>query len=308
MRKVLYFAFAAFAALACNKQENAGTDYPALPEIDIDTSTRQLIVTDQSSNTLRIYDQPTRLLLWSWSASESNILAEHQQWFDLPDECKPVMDCNYILTTASKGGVALIDIKSKKVIFYACPSNNPHSAEILPDGNIVVAASGGYLSLYKFDPASAYVPKYIARYDFEEVHNVVWDAARECLWSCGASEMRKYSYDGKSLNLIKSIPLPAMWAHDLVPWRDGKKLVVTTGSTVNLFDPEIMEFTTASCFKQTDIKSVSFGPVAICTTPVESWWTPEVLNFNTGERVFFKSNLQMYKARWRIENTFSYGK
>lgn len=309
MTRYHYIAILSALLLAVSScdQEETSPEIKVFPELSLETSDHQLIVTDQSSGTVRIYDQPTRCLLWCWSASDSNILPAHRSWLKLTDECKPVLDCSCLLITASDGGAALVEIGTGKVRFYAYPGENPHSAEILPDGNIVVSSSKGYVTLYKYDPTTAYVPKPMARYELAGAHNAVWDARRNCLWVAGDAEMVKYAYDGSSLTVLARVALPALWGHDLVPYRDEDRLVLTTGSSVNFFDPQTMKFTTADCFKQGNIKSVSFGPMAICTTPTTSWWTPEVSNFHSGERVFFGAALQIYKARWRVPNTFSYG-
>jgi len=54
---------------------------------------------------------------------------------------------------------------------------------------------------------------------------------------------------------------------------------------------------------------VSDGPESlpvIITLPKTSWWTDEVLDIKR-QRIFFKEGLKIYKARWVVPNTFSYG-
>lgn len=57
------------------------------------------------------------------------------------------------------------------------------------------------------------------------------------------------------------------------------------------------------------IKSLSTGPTGfpiLSTTPTESWYTDQVLDFRTGLRAFYLDGAQIYKARWRVDNPFSY--
>ena len=76
-------------------------------------------------------------LLWSWrAAGDPGIRRDHLRWFNNPDECKVVNHGKGLLITASGGVVALLSIPENRVIFYARAGKNPHSAVLLPDGNI----------------------------------------------------------------------------------------------------------------------------------------------------------------------------
>lgn len=318
MKRTLFYCFAAFLLAACSKGDDSaesnrtGNGGGHSAEVTIDTSERQLIVTEQASASIMIYDQPSSKLLWQWTAADSSIPASRQKWFRLPDEARPVYNCSCLLVTASGGGVALIRIRDKKVLFYAKPDGNPHSAEVLPDDNIVVASSdGGYLTVYERDTVTGYAKGFLSRTELTAAHNVVWDLERSCLWSAGGETLYCYSYADGELHPIRSIALPAGCgnAHDLTPVYGMDQLLLSTNSRCFSYNPAADAVAEVQCFQQNAIKSISTGPfgyATVCTRPTESWWSPEVLNFNSGERVFSMPDYRIYKARWRVETPFSY--
>lgn len=40
-------------------------------------------------------------MLWSWTPADSDLTAAEQAWFELPDEVKPIYNCDYLLVTAT---------------------------------------------------------------------------------------------------------------------------------------------------------------------------------------------------------------
>jgi len=317
MKRTLLYCFAAILLAACSKSDDSaesgegGNGGGHLAEVTVETSQRQLIVTEQASNSILIYDQPSRKLLWRWTAADSAIPAARQKWFRLPDEARPLYNRSCLLVTASGGGAALIRIRDRKVLFYACPGGNPHSAEVLPDGNLVVASSDGYLTVYRCDTVAGYAEGYLSRTELTAAHNVVWDLKRACLWSAGGESMCRYAYADGRLHLVRSTPLPAGCgdAHDLTPVYGRDLLLLSTNSRCLSYDPAADAAAEVQCFQQHAIKSISTGPfgfATVCTRPTESWWSSEVLHFNSGERLFSMSGYRIYKARWRVETPFSY--
>ena len=99
------------------------------------------VLAEQSRRAIVIRDAETHRNIWSWDPYTACVPAAQQGWFVNPSEVKPVFNRRYILMTASGGAVALIRLSDHKLMFYANCGQNPHSAEVLPDGNIVTAES-----------------------------------------------------------------------------------------------------------------------------------------------------------------------
>ena len=254
----------------------------------------------------------SKQIAWEWNARSSNIAQDHIKWFDNPDEAKAVYNNKFVLITASGGGVALIRISDKKVIFYAYAGGNPHSAELLPDGNIVTASStGGFLKLFKVDTLT--FPDKISpkSYPIVDGHNVVWDKKRQVLWAGSGTQLYAYRYNADcqnpALTLRDSITLPAN-LHDLFPIYGKDALWLSTDLNVFSFDISAKKFEPFEAKFPDHIKSLSSGPTGypvLMIHPKEKWWTDEVIS-STGESIFKKEGLRIYKGRWFLENHFSY--
>lgn len=296
--------------MGCQKNPDIPRKEAPLEPITLETSKKQVIITEQASASVMIFDQPSRKNLWGWSADDAEVIPSgRKKWFRLPDEAKPVDNRGSLLITASGGGVALVRISDKKVLFYAHPGGNPHSAEMLPDGNIVVASStGGKLSVYSPDPANEYVASKLSETELSDAHGCVWDKKRICLWAAGGSSLVCYDYRDGVLTVRSRFSVPTSYAHDLAPVYGQDRMILSTGSSLYYFDPESKTFSPVEgAASVKDVKSVSTGPdgfVALCTIPEESWYTSQVLDLFTGLRAFHLAGAQIYKARWRVDYDF----
>jgi len=273
-----------------------------------------IVLAEQSQHRVAIADVPAQKIIWEWKPELSNVKPEHVKWFSNPSDAKVVYKGAYILTCASGGGVALVRIADKKTVFYAYAGGNTHSAEVLPDGNIVAASStGNYLTVFSVDTTSFPENVYSHKIPIPFGHNVVWDHQRKLLWSAGQAELHtfKYNFNKTQPDLIPDtmVALPGKEAHDLFPVYNSDALWLTNTTNVYQVNAATKALTMANTTYQKNIKSVSDGPESlpvIITLPKTSWWTDEVLDIK-GQRIFFKEGLKIYKARWVVPNTFSYG-
>lgn len=280
-------------------------------------STRPILICEQSLGQVLIIDSLSKGQLWSWKATEA-LPAQQAAWFSEIDEAKAVYNRQYVLLTASSGGVALVRVKDKKVMFYTNAKGSPHSAELLPDGNIVVACSsngtadGDALKLYRIDSLQALVSAETKRYNLTFGHNAVWDVKRNVLWATDDQNLYSYSYNGDRANpeLVKNadfFALPDKSPHDLFPVYGKEQLYLTTAAGIYLFDMQAKTFT-PHAYTQANIKSVSDGPAGFGTLivkPNNSWWTDRLTNIR-GSSIFYVQGYKMYKARWFVDNPFSY--
>jgi hypothetical protein len=279
---------------------------------ELDDCKECVVLCEQSKHRIAIVDSDTKRWIWEWSAANSRIPSEHKKWFDFPDEAKPVYDNRYILMTASGGVVAMIRISDKKVVFYAFAGGNPHSAEVLPDGNIVSSSStGNFLKLFKMDTTALPDKVFSKVYPVIDGHNVVWDKKRNVLWAGSDKQLYAYHYSlncaDPSLVLTDSITLPDN-LHDLFPVHGQDALWLSTDAHVYRLDLATAKVKTGDFKVAHNIKSISSGPNSYATIviqPKEKWWTDEVVS-STGVSIFREPELKIYKARWLLKNHFSY--
>lgn len=279
----------------------------------LDECKQCLLLTDQSQNRILIVDVISGAILWEWSAATSNIASDHRNWFRNPSDVKPVYNRKYLLVVASGGGVALVRISDRKTLFYAHAGWNPHSAELLPDGNLVSASSNGNeLTVFKVDTLGAPNTGKKVTYFLEDGHNVVWDLNRSCLWATAGDTLKSFYYNNNRDEPVliegEKIMIPTSGSHDLFPVYGEDALWLSTVESFYRFDISSKTFDLHPSSLQENIKSISSGPVqypTVVVVPKEQWWSDEVLDVD-GNTVYKLSGLKIYKARWFLNNSFSY--
>ena len=259
-------------------------------------------------------------ILWKWDTRE-NVSEEFGKTFAHVDECKPARGTDLVLVTSSYGGIAVVRVEDKKVIFYGLPRGNTHSIALLPDGNVVsISSTGAFIALFATtigtpDEGKVDVPPITPihkKYELEGGHGLVWDAKRNLLWALGSKEIVAYRYNGDKTNpeLIEQarqkLEGAAYGGHDLYP-APGYDALMTTGRGVSVFDPDAMTFTTV--WKRPGVKSVSITPdgaAALVQLPNEEWWNESLYYGDAKETVVGTSDgARFYKARWFVKNEFS---
>ena len=277
------------------------------------------VLAEQSKRAIVIRDAETQRNIWSWDPYTACVPSAQQNWFVNPSEVKPVFNRRYILMTASGGAVALIRISDHKLMFYANCGQNPHSAEILPDGNIVTAESkSGEINTFVVDTVKVLGTK-ANTIKIGNAHNVVWDRKNSYLYttgtiSSGVTALFRFKYnndDPASPKLTNQARIYTFdkesGGHDLFPvYGENNKLWFTAASAVYKFDISTDTPTCEKVYDEPGIKSICNGPDGILMLkPTEEWWAEGLVN-EKGEELFKMGGAKIYKGRWMIDNTFSY--
>lgn len=284
----------------------------------IENGDRLLALVDQREDKAVVINVSTGERVWEWDPQKSAIPDSKKPQFTLLDGIKPIYNCKYLLITATRGGVAIVRMNDSKVMFYALPMGYPHSAEVLPDGNVVVACSdapdklGNKLKLYEVDTTQVYSKEPIGEYDNFYAHNAVWDKENLLLWTTADDKLFSWTYEKKDdkMTLIphETLALPDKTAHDLFPVYGEKKLWLTTASAVYKFDVSKKTFTKFIGAVTKNIKSITSGPneyPIILLSPNQNYWSDRLIDSN-GRTVYMKPDAKIYKARWILQNAFSY--
>jgi len=293
-------------------------DAPVVQDEIFQLPEKAYVLAEQSRRAIVIRDAETHRNIWSWDPYTACVPAAQQGWFVNPSEVKPVFNRRYILMTASGGAVALIRLSDHKLMFYANCGQNPHSAEVLPDGNIVTAESkSGEINTFVVDTVKVLRAK-VNTVKLGNAHNVVWDKKRSYLYATatitgGVTALFRFKYDGNRSNpkLTNQTRIYTFdkesGGHDLFPvYGEEDKLWLTAASAVYKFDISTDVPTCEKVYSIADIKSICNGPDGILMLkPTEEWWAEGLVN-EKGEELFKMDGAKIYKGRWMIDNLFSY--
>lgn len=223
--------------------------------------------------------------VWAWDVKNSTIPTDHHNWFKDILEVKCVNKGRDLLLCAGGKGhaIALIDVASKSVRFYAQVTGNIHSADLLPDGNLLAVGSDspttgsvkGFISVIATQVAG-HDPLNPSRrtYPLENAHGVVWDDVQKCAWAhesnlgCTFANMVQFEYNGvvdkPELRVIARHPIAICNGHDLFPTADPTKLFLTDLGHIYLFDTkkfgtpqQLTEYPDQLLAAKKDVKGIS---------------------------------------------------
>ncbi|MFJ6383601.1 DUF6528 family protein [Kitasatospora sp. NPDC092039] len=307
----------AVALLLCVPGNGAWAGSPGRQVAVVDQASRSVLVL-QSAEELMAYRGPDRLpVVWAWSADRAPELADlapARSWTG-PDEAKSRVrqGRRYLLTTASGGLAAVVETATGRVHWAADlgAAANPHSIELLPDGNVAVAASsGGWVRLYAASQgprAAAY-----AEFPLPGAHGVHRDARTGLLLVLGDTSLTALRVGGTpaapTLAEVRSTPLPAPGGHDLAAVSASPgRFWVTTSAGLWRYDPAADRFTAvhlADPAAERDLKSVGDEPgtgrlLTVApdhTAPCD--WCTSVITLHRPEGARVLRGTHLYKARW----------
>lgn len=245
--------------------------------------------------------------VWSWKAAGRPELPEAMRAkFATTDDCKPVDGGQRILVTSSSGAVGLVERASGKVLFYGAAAN-AHSADMLPRGRVVVAASTHEQGnrFVVFDLKKSGQPLFET--EGQGAHGVVWDGSRQVLWTLSDSCLRAYRLadwetDRPRLEKTAEYSLPEPDGHDLAAVPDTNLLSVTTGQHAWVFDRDRRVFSPhPQLGNQPSVKCITVNPATrqiVWTQADEGFWWTGTLRFLNPEKKAEFTGQHLYKARW----------
>ena len=323
-KKIMTLMAGAFVALgisSCSQYDDVGPVQEA-PKAEFVMPENAVVLAEQSRTAILVMDMSTKKVVWEWEPLTGGIPSAKRSLFKKPSECKPVLNNEYVLMTASGGAVALIRFADKKVMCFAECGVNPHSAEILPDGNIVTAESKqGEINLFAVDMEKGTMVKKSTK-KIGNAHNLVWDAKRQCIYTTGTINNAgksvtalfrfKYNNDKENPALTNQARIYTFdnekGGHDLFPvYGETDKLWLTAEHGVYQFDMSAATLAATTIYEIGDVKAVGKDAQGndYLLKPTESWWAPCVVD-GAGNEYFNLASSKIYKFRLVQDNQFSY--
>lgn len=277
----------------------------------------RIVAADQGATNLVMFSGApgaSTNILWRWNPfDDPGVKPEYAATFAHISECKPIDGGKTILTCASFGGVAAVDVATARAKWYALASrgrDGPHSVDLLPNGHVAVANSVGCDALEIIDVASSpFDPaeqRRVRAFDVSGAHGVVWDASRKRLFVLGYTNLYAFAYAKASGFVMKTAVCSYAdrsgdpYGHDLVP--DGKGSYYFTNHT-GVWRLSLDTFALSSVRLRANAKSFSRDSVKgdLLQIPIEKWWSDRltvIVPDGSSRTIGPFPGSRFYKARW----------
>jgi hypothetical protein len=270
-----------------------------------------LALADQASRTMYLVDPAES----DWGRSDAV-----QESYRIPDEMLQLFNDvklrnsafyeKQVMLLCTSGSVAVVSYPEREVLWMAhCPHSNAHSIELLPNGNVAVAAStAGWVRIYtpsQRDRFSDYT-----EYRLPSAHGVQWDPQAKVLWALGGDRLVALEVGGAAtpqIGELFSADLPTKQGHDLQPVAgDSDRIWVTTGSQVYQFVKSRREFDSGyadhASISLPAVKSIgnfATGQVVLTRPAPGSLysWTTDTVYFYRPQLVKRREGMALYKVR-----------
>lgn len=290
-------------------------------------SAAQIVVTEQATDQILVLDsyrdswQQTKIS-WRWRPTAQNGLGDLVDNWGAPDEAKLRHHDgqDYLLVTDSWGLAAVVPYPQGDTAYWAADverKNNPHSIDLLPDGNVAVVAShGNWLRLYTASQG-ARSTNYV-EFALPDGHGVFWDDDTDLLWALGGHDLVALRVGGTpaapTLTEVKRIELPTPGGHDLQPVAGRRdRLWITSGSQVYQYSKSrntfLQDYPDRERINVTGVKSVGDEATSgqILTSVVQNknlcTWCTDTATLTYRRDHLTLHGAQIYKARWWVDPT-----
>lgn len=282
-------------------------EVPDLPFYDEDMD-HQILISDIGKQTILQMDldlcegdysklTTDECIVWEWNANEDPNCHYFLNYGldDAKIRYSAYWERDVVIACSSNGWAGVIDYENKTLLWENAFSNCPHSVELLPNGDLVVAGSGG--NNWETDGELVLIPfsqgqtTQSSAIHVPSCHGVQWDPERELLWVLGYYGVIgvEAGEDG-SLTQIEGMgaefgPLDG-GGHDFAPvYGELGKYWVTAHHKVWQFDAETMKleslYDRSLDYSKKDVKGIAYfadGTMVTCVGGVgvklyESWST-----------------------------------
>lgn len=269
-----------------------------------------IATTNQAVPRIEVYDpveyanwNTAGALKWSWAPNASNGFTNPTVGWGLPSDVKlrnsTFFGGQMMIVTASHGFSAIIPYPAGNTKKWAInlavsgPNPNAHAIELLPDGNVAIAASaGGWVRIYK-SSQGMYNSSFVG-VPLHDAHGVLWDPGLNLLWALGGTHLMQLQVSGTAANpvltKVDSFSLPTNGGHDLSPYfYDSNRLWISTGSKVYTFNKTTKAFVLApGAASSVGVKAISNQPAGQIvetrpsTNSCNNSWSTSIVNFYDG--------------------------
>ncbi|RZU44021.1 hypothetical protein EV284_1477 [Streptomyces sp. BK022] len=323
------------AALGVGAGVGAGVGLPArkavaatLPPVLVCDQKRRKVLLLDSSRTVWDPDTDPSAVQWSFTPEGNPDFADlspQTSWTYVSEaKARTLNGRAYVLVTASYGFAAVVDRNSGARYWGGMVAGtpgdddlNPHSIELLGNGNVaVVASTGGEVRLYAASQG-AYSNAYVTA-PLDAAHGVYWDAPRSLLWAIGGRQLVAYSVGTAAAPALKqtyAVDLPQLpsgakpGGHDLYPvqgttdqvWIATTEGVLRFSLSARAFSPYVTDSACSGLLG--GVKSISnVGDDVLFVSPdgdlSPSWWS-EYIHDGAGAKAPRRLvGGGIYKARW----------